>query len=257
MRLLYGVKPVEEALKSSRSLQGAGKGSGKGAELYILQNKKGADVDAITQAAKRKKVRVREVSKNELDKLCDKGTHQGIALVTGKDYPYVELEDIISKWKGSGSPALILVLDSIEDPRNLGALIRSANAAGVHGVVIPKDRSSHITPVVVKASAGATEHTDVAMVTNLTQALKRLKEAGVWTVGIEAEGKSDIYSTDLSGDVAIVVGSEGKGIRRLVSKECDFLLNIPMKGEVNSLNASVAGAVVLFEVLRQQGGKGL
>lgn len=147
----------------------------------------------------------------------------------------------------------MLILDSIEDPQNLGSLIRTANSAGVHGVIIPKDRASSVTPTVVKTSAGATEHTMISQVTNIAQTIEMLKKQGIWVIGIEGDAKQSIYKTDFNIDVAIVIGGEGKGIRRLVKEKCDFLASIPMNGQVSSLNAGVAGAIAMFEVLRQRG----
>jgi 23S rRNA (guanosine2251-2'-O)-methyltransferase len=162
------------------------------------------------------------------------------------------LDDLIQAWKKSKRPAFFLILDSIQDPQNLGSLIRTAEAAGAHGVVIPKDRASEITPTVVKASAGATAHVSIAMVTNLVNAISTLKDEGVWVAAIEADASQSIYNTDFKSDTAVVIGSEGAGIRRLVKKTCDFSVAIPMSGKVNSLNAAQAGAVTMFEILRQR-----
>ncbi len=174
------------------------------------------------------------------------------------EFRYAELEELIDRWKKSGGPAFFLVLDSIQDPRNMGSLVRTAHAAGVHGLIVAKDRSAPVTPVVVKASAGATEHLPIARVTNLVQAIKKLKEEGVWVLAVETGSAEDIFTADLKRDLAVVIGSEGKGIRRLVMEKCDFsafipMGTIPMGGRVGSLNASVAGAIALFEARRQRG----
>ncbi|MBI3753814.1 MAG: 23S rRNA (guanosine(2251)-2'-O)-methyltransferase RlmB, partial [Deltaproteobacteria bacterium] len=178
--------------------------------------------------------------------------HQGVVGILA-EFKYADIEDILERWKSSEAKAIILILDCIQDPQNLGSLIRTANAAGVHGVIIPKDRAAEVTPAVVKASAGAVEHTLVCRVTNIADTIDKLKDAGVWIIGIEADGKEDIYSFDMNNiDMAVVIGSEGKGIRRLVKERCDVCLSIPMKGGISSLNASVAGGIALFEVLRRR-----
>ena len=158
----------------------------------------------------------------------------------------------MERWKSSGEKALLLILDSIQDPQNLGSLIRTAYAAGVHGVIIPKDRAAEVSPSVAKASAGAVEHTLIARVTNIASTIEQLKKAGIWVVGIEADSPQDIYSFDMDRDIAIVIGSEGKGMRRLVRETCDACLSIHMKGKISSLNASVAGGIALFEVMRNR-----
>jgi 23S rRNA (guanosine2251-2'-O)-methyltransferase len=178
-------------------------------------------------------------------------SHQGI-VAQMDDFKYVEPSDIVHGWKATGKKALILIVDSVEDPQNLGGLIRTANALGVHGVVIPKDRATPITPIVIKASVGASFHTPIARVTNIVSCLEFLKKKGIWILGAEAGAEHPIYDCDLDLDLAIVIGSEGRGIRPLVKKKCDFLASIPLCGEIPSLNASVAGALVMYEVLRQR-----
>jgi 23S rRNA (guanosine2251-2'-O)-methyltransferase len=170
------------------------------------------------------------------------------------DFSYSSLAEILaaSDQKDKEGKRLILVLDGIQDPQNLGALIRSGNGAGVDGIVIPKRRAAEVTPAAVKASAGAAEVTRVAQVTNIATTIEQLQEENIWVAGIEGDSPDDIYSADLSGDLAIVIGSEGGGMRRLVRERCDTTLSIPMRGAISSLNASVAGAVVLFEALRQR-----
>jgi 23S rRNA (guanosine2251-2'-O)-methyltransferase len=161
---------------------------------------------------------------------------------------------MIERWRSTGDKALIVVLDGIQDPHNLGSIIRTANACGVHGIIIPKDRAVGVTSTVVKASSGATEHTPVAKVTNIVTALKTLKEEGLWIAGATGGEGMGIYSDtfDATMDLAVVIGGEGKGIRPLVKKQCDFLVSIPMRGEVESLNASVSAAVVLYEIIRRR-----
>jgi len=173
-----------------------------------------------------------------------------VAVVEG--YGYATLEKIIDRWKKSGIRALILVLDSIQDPRNLGALVRTANVCGAHGVIIPRDRAARITPIVVKASAGATALTPVARVTNIASTLERLKEEGIWILGAEAQAETPFFQQDMTMDLAMVIGSEGRGIRPLVLSKCDLTVSIPMRGQIPSLNASVAAGILLYEVIRQR-----
>jgi 23S rRNA (guanosine2251-2'-O)-methyltransferase len=189
--------------------------------------------------------------KDNLTRIAKTTSHQGI-LAHMDDFAYVEPSDIINRWRATGKKALILVVDGVEDPQNLGGLIRTANAFGVHGMVIPKVRATPVTPIVIKASVGAAFHTPIARVTNIVSCLELLKNRGVWILGAEVEAERPIYDCDLDLDVAIVIGSEGKGIRSLVRKKCDYLASIPLCGEITSLNASVAGALVMYEVLRQR-----
>lgn len=244
-RLIYGINPVMEALKATDlSIK----------ELLVSSKRSGDVVDEMRSLAKGHSIKVRMVSNDELENTAGTRNHQGVVLVCKDGFPYRHIDEFLSIWKKSGARAFFLILDSIEDPQNMGTLIRSASAAGVQGVIIPKDRSAEITPAVEKASAGATIKTPVAKVTNISNAIRLLKEAGVWVVGIEAEGKTNIYSAPFDGDLAIVVGSEGSGLRRLVKRECDLLASIPMRGTLNSLNAAQAGTVALFEAVRQRGG---
>ncbi|HFB83368.1 MAG TPA: 23S rRNA (guanosine(2251)-2'-O)-methyltransferase RlmB [Thermodesulfatator sp.] len=180
-----------------------------------------------------------------------KVVHQGVVAYVAT-YRYATLEEIRNAWQKAEEPAFVLLLDQITDPQNLGALIRSAEAAGVQGVIIPKHRSARVTATVEKASAGATEHVLVARVTNLVRTMEWLKGEGLWLVGAAPEGEKILYDLDLRGPVGIVVGSEGRGLRPLVAQSCDFLARIPMRGRLSSLNASVAGALFLFEVVRQR-----
>jgi 23S rRNA (guanosine2251-2'-O)-methyltransferase len=243
MRTIYGVNPVMEALKANASSIG-----------WILVSDVRADktVSEILRTANAKGVEIRRVSPEDLERTVGKVRHQGVAAVIPGEFKYSDIEDLIDEWKRRGGLALFLILDSIQDPQNLGSLIRTANAAGATGVIIPKDRACEITPAVVKASAGATEHMMVAREVNLVRAVERLKEANVWVAGVEADAVETIYTADLNRDLALVIGSEGKGIRRLVRESCDFMVSIPMAGEVNSLNAAQAGAVVIFEARRQR-----
>ncbi len=241
MRIIYGVNPVAEALRSQSG----------GIERIIFSESRQVP-PGLMDAAKKKGVEIRKVPRHELDRLAGTDAHQGIAAMVRGEFGYKELEELLKAWKESGRRAFFLILDSIQDPQNLGSLIRAADAAGVHGVIIPKDRACEVTPAVVKASAGATEHARIAREVNISRAIERLKEAHVWVVGIEAGGTRDIYSTDLDMDIAIVVGSEGRGIRRLVKERCDMCVSIPMAGRLNSLNAAQAGAIAMFEAGRQR-----
>jgi 23S rRNA (guanosine2251-2'-O)-methyltransferase len=176
-----------------------------------------------------------------------------VAVVVGK-YSYTLLEELIEAWQATGEPAFFVILDSIQDPQNLGSLIRGADCAGAHGIIITKDRSAKVTPAVAKASAGATAHVAVTRVTNLTRAIELLKEAGVWVTALEAGEGSTLYDIDLTSNTAIVLGSEGAGVRRLVKERCDHVVSLPIAGGVNSLSAAQAGVVSMFEVMRQRMG---
>lgn len=243
MRMIYGVNPVMEAIKAS---------PGNIDRLLVSEQRSDRTVAEILRAAKTLNIEVKKVASAELDRLAGKVRHQGVAAVISGEFKYREIEDLIEAWKETGKPAFFLILDSIQDPQNLGSLIRTASAAGVNGVIIPKDRACEITPAVVKSSAGATEHMLVAREVNLVRAVERLKEENVWVAGVEAGSRESIYGMDLNRDLALVIGSEGKGIRRLVKESCDFTVSIPMEGNLNSLNAAQAGAVAMFEARRQR-----
>lgn len=239
--IVYGINPVLEALRGRR----------RAFELFVAKGSQEKRLEKVLRLAADRGVPVRHRERDDLARLCGTGHHQGVALRV-EAFAYAELPDILARWKESGDSGLLLVLDGIQDPHNLGALIRSAACAGAHGVIIPKDRAAGVTPAVEKASAGAVETLPVARVTNLAQALDELKEAGFWIYGTAGESPSSVFELDLTGNVALVIGSEGEGLRPLTSKKCDFLVAIPLKGGVASLNASVAGGVVLFEAVRQR-----
>lgn len=243
MRMIYGVNPVMEAIKAS---------PGNIDRLLVSEQRSDRTVAEILSAARTLNIEVKKVASAELDRLAGKVRHQGVAAVISGEFKYREMEDLVEAWKETGKQAFFLILDSIQDPQNLGSLIRTASAAGVNGVIIPKDRACEITPAVVKSSAGATEHMLVAREVNLVRAVERLKEENVWVAGVEADSKESIYGMDLDRDLALVIGSEGKGIRRLVKESCDFTVSIPMEGNLNSLNAAQAGAVAMFEARRQR-----
>lgn len=239
-RLIYGINPVREALRTHpHEVRWIKVGKGRGG------------VKEIIELAEASGIRVESVPIRSLSSIVNTDKHQGI--VAGlSPYRYVDLDDILRRWRSSGEKAFILILDSIQDPHNAGSLIRTACCAGVHGIVITKDRSVDITPTVVKSSAGATEHMPIARVTNLRQTIERLKDAGLWIIGLDAGADMSIFESGLDLDIGLVVGSEGKGIRELVKRSCDLLLSLPLKGGIGSLNASVAGGIAIYEVLRRR-----
>jgi 23S rRNA (guanosine2251-2'-O)-methyltransferase len=239
---LYGINPVKEALHGRR----------RPVELFVDEKHGGRRIEEVVELARERGVPVRSRPRQALDRLAGLPHHQGVVL-SMEPFPYADFDDQLDRWQQSGDAAFFLLLDGITDPHNLGAILRNADAAGCHAVVITKDRSCGITNVVDKASAGAVEHLAVCQVTNLARALEMLKKAGVWIYGLAAgEGAQPLFDTDLSGDLALVVGSEGTGLRQRTRQLCDVLLEIPMVGGVPSLNASCASAVALFEVVRQR-----
>jgi len=242
MQIIEGRNPVIEALRAGRPIS----------KILMDRNAQlhGAAAQ-ILQLAKGKGVMVELVDKQIIDRQSVTGSSQGVmAFAAAKDY--VSLDDLLSIPLERREPALYLVLDGIEDPHNLGAILRTAEATGVHGVVIREKRAVGLTPAVVKASAGAVEYVPVAMVTNISQAIISLKKNNVWVTGIDVSGEQDYSRVDFSLPAAIVIGGEGKGLSDLAGKRCDSIASIPMKGKVSSLNASVAAAVVMYEVLRQR-----
>lgn len=238
--IVYGRNPVWELLQSGKPINKV---------LFQSEGTGGRFQDMVSRA-RAQQIPFQFVDKAALDRLAEKANHQGVlAYVSPREY--AEVEDILALAKEKGEDPFILVLDEVEDPHNLGALIRTADAAGAHGVIIPKRRSVSLTSTVAKTSAGAVEHVLVARVGNLVQTLETLKKAGCWVSGAEAGGR-DVYSSDLTGSRVIVIGSEGKGLSRLIKETCDEIVSLPMKGQVNSLNASVAGSILLYEVVRQR-----
>ncbi len=241
--LLYGRQPVRELLRAGRR---------RVSILHLLSSAKSSpELDEIIKLAEKRNIRMTVSDGMRLESLVGDVNHQG---VVADVYPfrYVSYKKMLSE-AGQDGNALFLFLDHLEDPQNVGSLLRSAEAAGVTGVVIPTYRAVGITPAVVRASAGAAEHMSIAMVPNLVRCMKLLQERNVWFAGLEATEEATLISeTDLTGSVGIVVGSEGKGMRRLTRETCDFLVKLPMCGSVSSLNAGVAGAIAMFEVLRQR-----
>jgi 23S rRNA (guanosine2251-2'-O)-methyltransferase len=237
--LIAGRQPVLEALKSRQPIE----------RILILHGTTGSHIDQAKQLARKLAIPVKETDKERFAELAGDTLTQGIIAIIDS-YRYAEIEEILAAAKQKNEHPFLLVLDEIEDPHNLGALIRSAECAGVHGVVIPLHNAASVNSTVIKTSAGATAHLLIARVTNIAQTLDELKKAGVWIVGTEMESDKLYYEHDYSGSLAIVVGNEGKGMRRLVKEKCDFLVKIPMHGHIESLNASVAGALVMFEAAK-------
>lgn len=251
MRTLYGVNPVRELLRAG----------GEGlSELWLAEGgTRGRAFEELDRLARRAGAKVRTAPRQKLDRLAGTASHQGVVAVVG-DYRYREVEDLLAAAAAKGEPPLLVLLDGLEDPHNLGAIVRSAHALGAHGVVIPRDRAVGVTPAAAKASAGAVEHCPVARVTNLSQAIESLKEAGVWSVATAPDADRRLDELDLTGPIALVVGGEGEGIRPLVRRTCDHEARVPMAGKVGSLNASAAAAIALYEAARQRspgrGGRG-
>ncbi len=243
--ILYGRQPVRETLRARRR---------QVYELLLAEAIRPTGiVGQILALAKQANVPVHRVHRRELDKFGGEVNHQGLAAkVSG--YPYITLEELVQAAKRSDTPPLLLLLDHVQDPQNLGALLRTAEAAGVDGVVLPDRRAAGVTPAAVRASAGAAEHVRVAQITNLVQTMVRLKADGIWMAGLEATPGAQLYTeADLSGPLGVVIGSEGQGLARLVRESCDYLIRVPMLGQVESLNAAVAGAIAVFEARRQRG----
>ena len=239
--LIVGRQPVLEALKSRQPIE----------RIVILHGTTGGHIDQAKQLARKLAIPVKETDKERFAELAGDTLTQGIIAIIDS-YHYTEIEEILAVAQQKNEPPFILILDEIEDPHNLGALIRSAECAGIHGIVIPLHNAASVNATVVKTSAGATAHLPIARVTNIAQTLDELKKAGVWVVGTEMESDKLYYHHDYTGPLAIVVGNEGKGIRRLVKEKCDFLVAIPMHGKIESLNASVAGALVMFEAAKSR-----
>ncbi|MDO5785588.1 MAG: 23S rRNA (guanosine(2251)-2'-O)-methyltransferase RlmB [Eubacteriales bacterium] len=255
----YQKRPKEQAERDTALYEGrnavmellrAGKTVDK---LFVAPDQNGRMADIIAMAKAAGAV-VTQVDRRKLDAMSETGVHQGV-IAQAAAHEYVSLEDILQTARDRGEQPLVLVCDGLTDPHNLGAVIRSAETAGAHGVIIPKRRSVGLTATAAKASAGAIEHIGVARVTNLAAAIDELKENGVWVFGADAGGDKQLYEADFAGAAAIVIGSEGSGLSRIVREKCDFIVSIPMKGKVNSLNASAAAAVLLYEAVRQRLGE--
>ena len=239
--VIAGRNSVGEALKSGRPLN----------KLLIAKGERQGSIRELAGIAKDKGILVQEVEPQRLAQLAPGQRHQGIVAMASP-VEYAEVEDILAAAEAKGEAPLIVVLDELEDPHNLGAVLRSVDAAGAHGVIIPKRRSCPLSTTVAKTSAGAVEYVPVARVANLVQTLDKLKKAGVWIAGCDMDGTENYFEASLKGPLALVIGGEGQGMGRLVKEHCDFLVRIPMQGHVNSLNASVACSLVLYEAVRQR-----
>ena len=241
---IEGRNAVLEAFRSGRTID----------KLYVLDHCQDGPIRSILREAKKHDTIINYVVKERLDQLSETGKHQGVIAVSAA-YSYAEVSDILEAAAKKGEPPFVFILDGIEDPHNLGAIIRTANQAGAHGVIIPKRRAVGLTPTVAKTSAGALNFTPVAKVTNLTAVMKELKEQGMWFVCADMDGTT-MYDLDLTGPIGLVIGSEGEGVSPLVKKTCDMTASIPMKGDIDSLNASVAAGVLAYEIVRQRMIKG-
>lgn len=240
--IIGGKHSVIEALKSGRTIN----------KIWVAENAQKHLTQPIVIEAKKLGVVIQHVDKRKLDQLAPGVQHQGV-VAQAAPYAYAEVEDILQAAEQKGEPPFILLLDEIEDPHNLGSILRTADCTGVHGVIVPKRRSAQVTATVSKTSAGAAEYVPVARVTNLGQTIDSLKEKGIWVVGTDVSAAAGIYETIVfDGPVAIVIGNEGKGMGRLIREKCDVLVKLPMNGRINSLNASVAAGVVMYEVLRRR-----
>ena len=239
--MIEGRNAVLEALRAGRALD----------KVYIARGETDTALAHIAGLARERGVSVSDCDRRKLDAMSVTKAHQGVIAVCAVR-EYASLDDILALAESRGEAPFVVVCDEISDPHNLGAIIRSAECVGAHGVVIPKRRSAGLTAVVGKTSAGAAEHLPVARVANISAALQELKDRGLWVYGAAAEGSSPMWETDLTGPLALVIGSEGEGLGRLVRERCDFLVSIPLRGKVGSLNASTAAAVLMYEVLRQK-----
>ena len=237
---IEGRNAVLEAFRSGKTID----------RLYVLDGCQDGPVRTIVREARKYDTIIQFVEKERLDQLSETKKHQGVIAVAAA-YEYAEVEDILKKAEEKGEPPFIFLLDDIEDPHNLGAIIRTANLAGAHGVIIPKRRAVGLTATVAKTSAGALNYTPVAKVTNLVKTMEELKEKGLWFVCADMDGEQ-MYDLNLTGPIGLVIGNEGEGVGRLVKENCDFVAGIPMKGQINSLNASVAAGVLAYEIVRQR-----
>ncbi|MGX1195528.1 23S rRNA (guanosine(2251)-2'-O)-methyltransferase RlmB [Metabacillus sp. SLBN-84] len=237
---IIGRNTVIEALKSTRNVY----------KIWMAENSVKGQAQQIAQLAKEKGITIQTVPKKKIDQMAE-GNHQGVVAQVAA-YEYAEVDDILKAAADKGEAPFILILDEIEDPHNLGSIMRTADATGAHGIIIPKRRAVGLTTTVAKLSTGAIEYIPVARVTNLSRTIEELKERGVWIVGTDAKGSDDYRSMDGKMPLGLVIGSEGKGMGRLIKEKCDFLVNLPMAGRVTSLNASVAAGLLMYEVYRKR-----
>lgn len=241
--LIEGRNAVIEALRVGRSID----------KIFIAKGETDKTLGHIASKARKDGIVVVDADRRKLDMMSVTHAHQGVIALVGVS-DYCSTDDILAVAQERGEPPFVIVCDEISDPRNLGAIIRSAECAGAHGVIIPKRRSAGLTAIVGKSSAGAAEHMAIARVPNIPSALKELKEKGLWIYGAAAGGENMLWETDFTGPVALVIGSEGDGLGRLVRESCDYIVSIPMVGKINSLNASAAASVIMYEVLRRRRG---
>lgn len=237
---IEGRNAVIEAFRSGKEID----------RVYILDGCQDGPVMTIKREARKKDTQIRYVAKERLDQMSETGKHQGVIAIAAA-YRYAEIEDMFALAEKKGEPPFLFLLDNIEDPHNLGAIIRTANLAGAHGVIIPKNRAVGLTAAVARTSAGALNYTPVAKVTNLAKTIENLKEKGMWFVCADMDGTT-MYDLNLTGAIGLVIGNEGEGVGRLVREKCDMVASIPMKGDIDSLNASVAAGVLAYEILRQR-----
>jgi len=243
LEILYGRRPLIETLRAGRRAVHA---------VWIAEGARGPTVDDVRAAAASRRLAVRTCSRADLDRRTRSGNHQGVALETAP-YPYADPEVMLRAAETARESLFLLLLDHIEDPQNVGSLLRTAEAAGVHGVLMPRDRAVAVTPAVVRASSGASEHLRIAQVPNLARAIDEWKRRGLWIFGLDAAPSAPLLTeTALRGPVGLVVGNEGEGLGRLVAKSCDALVRLPMHGRIGSLNAAVSGGIALYEVRRQR-----
>lgn len=238
--LIEGRNPVIEAIRAGKPID----------KLYVLDGCNDGPVMTIKREAKKREIFVKYVAKERLDQLSETGKHQGV-IAYAAAYEYSEIEDIFAKALEKGEPPFVFILDNIEDPHNLGAIIRTANLAGAHGVIIPKNRAVGLTATVARTSAGALNYTPVVRVTNIAKTIEELKDKGLWFVCADMDGEV-MYRQNLTGPIGLVIGNEGDGVSRLVKEKCDYVASIPMKGDIDSLNASVAAGVLAYEIVRQR-----
>ena len=243
---IEGRNSVLELLESNRDIN----------KILIAKGERHGSINKIIAIAKQRKLVIAEVERQKLNAISETDNHQGVIAIV-PPFNYASVEDILNEAKSKDEDPFILILDGIEDPHNLGSIIRTAETAGVHGIIIPKRRAASVNATVSKSSAGAVEHMKIARVNNINETIKYLKEEGLWICGTDGEAKTYYYEQNLKGAIAIVIGSEGFGISRLVKENCDFLVKIPMKGKITSLNASVSAGIIIYEKIKQDAKKEL
>ena len=238
---IEGRNSVLELLESGKDIN----------KIYVTRGEKHGSINKILAIAKERKIIVVEKDKRQMDEMAQEENYQGVIAIV-PPFEYVEIEDILNTAKEKNEDPFVLILDGIEDPHNLGSIIRTAETAGVHGIIIPKRRAASVNSTVNKASAGAVEHMKIARVTNVSDSIEELKQAGLWICGTDISAEKYYYNQDLTGPLGIVIGNEGKGISEKVKKICDFNVKIPMKGKVSSLNASVSTGIIIYEAVKQR-----